>query len=227
MNKVQANRNRILIENAKTLFPGSRPTLSYLKAVIVLKNNSNVYQVTFNQFESSEGVGEKKLGQNDGFVVDKLGFFLGSRNASEAGTERLITYPDIQVFPNVTNAANLAPSSPASFKNSHLMAIYNGQYKINLAGTDVFESLDMMRHLHVPEIQDQALPAHTDEEAGFLRIEPYMVLKGNKKHYIEVKLPLIANQLIEAVRQTTGTSDKEHILVAYAHGALINSNTTK
>lgn len=227
MKALSNNRNRVLVEFSKTKFPGSRPTLSYLKSSVILRNNSGVYQFSFNKMDSTENIGEKKLGQQDAFIADKIGFFLATRNASEAGTELLVTYPAPVFFPNVTNAPTLAAGSPASFRNSHLQAVYNGEYKINLAGTDVFESLDMQRHLHIPEVQDQAAPAYTDPDQGLLLIEPYMVLRGNTKHYVEVKLPVIPNMLIEAVRQTTNTADKEHILVAYVRGAFINSGANK
>lgn len=227
MKRLEPNRNRALIGFAKKQFPGSNPTISFLKAVVVLKNNLNVYKFSFNQFDSSEAPGEVKLPQTDAFVVDKLAYFIASRNANEAGTERLVTYPDTTIFPNVTGATGLVAGSPADFKNSHLNAIYNGQYKINLNNRDIFEKVDMQRHLYVPR-QDQSIPMRENPEAGFLKIEPYLILRGQTKHYLEVLLPAIANMRIEAVRQTGQANEqKEHILVAYAMGAYVNSGAQR
>jgi len=223
------NRNRALLEMAKQRFPARTATLSYLRAELVLLNNVTTYKFSFLS-NSPQTANPASLGldSTDAFICDKLGFFLAARNKSQSGVERLHTYPAQDTFPTVTGATSLAPGSPANFKNHHLNLIYNGRYKITLDNKVYFEKMDMFRHLYVPDVQTtEGQVSRIDTSAGFVNLEPYLILSGERKHEIEVVLPSITGMEIEAVRQTTGTADKEHILVLIAQGMLISSGATK
>jgi len=219
------NRNRALLQLAKQRFQGKTATLSYLRGELVLKNNKNQYK--FSLLQKSEATTPNAclgLDTTDAFICDKLAFFLATRGRSESGVETLYTYPQVVAFPNVTNATNLAPGSPASFRNVHLNLVYNGHYKVTMDNKVYFEKMDLFRHLYVPDVQtSEPHTARIDPQAGFVNLEPYLIFNGEKKHEIEVVLPSVANMLIEAVRETTGTSDKEHLLVCMAQGMLISS----
>ena len=221
-----ANRNRALLDMAKQRFAGKTSTLSYLRGEVVLKNNVSVYKFSLlSKSEATSPLACLGLDSTDAFICDKIGFFLSTRKKSQSGVERLYTHPFAGAFPSVTAATNLASGSPADFKNWHLNLIYNGSYKITLDNRVYFEKMDMYRHLFVPNVQTtEPQSSKEDPSAGFVNLEPYLILHGERKHEIEVSLPSIANMQIEAVRQTNNnTDDKEHILVLMAYGMLVSS----
>lgn len=159
-------------------------TQSYLRLERELSINQSVYDfpvlVNNNQFGQQFNT-EKRLNQNDSFVISEIGIFLGLP-ASETDAAFLPdSYPNPFIY-----GANATP----------LKGVYSGSLNITVNYDILVPEWDLLRHYLSPQTQQTAAAgagSPVDEfdgkQYGFYPMEPNVVLIGSKKNDIKIGLP--------------------------------------
>ncbi len=203
MNSVAA---RMVFENAKIAINKAFPidpnkprpqaselcklTQSYLRLERELIVNESVYEfpMLINSGQQGAFNTERRLDQQDSFITSEVGIFLLAPASDTDATAIPMTYPNPDIL-----GANAVP----------MQAIYSAAMNIAVNNDILLPSLDLLRHLVIPETQRTAAPgagSPLDEnfghEYGFYPMEPNVVFIGSKKNTLKIQLaaPLTAVQ---------------------------------
>jgi hypothetical protein len=200
-------RVRQKFEDLKKQYPGSVPTISFLRHEQVLKDNKSIYEFDFNS-RNDALESERRLSDKDVFLALDMGLYLIAEKDAEPGSGQLLSYPAAAQFPDV---ATDATAGTKGFKRAHLEVVYNGKMSVNVQNNIVFEALDTRRFR-----KQNSAASEQGYNDGLVNLEPYIVLNGKNKNKVVVQIPTFGGILIES-----STAGVEHRLVAYAVGILI------
>jgi len=145
-------------------------------------------QYNFN-IKADSGVSptERKLDQNDSFVVSKVGLYLskeavnGNMTRTEPGTGVLQSYPNATEF-----AAEALYVNPA-----HLENFWNGQLQVKVADTVFFDGLWMKPSRTVRTTQQSSGTNKSENFMydGLFDVDPIITFEGSRKNDISLSVP--------------------------------------
>lgn len=207
MNSIAA---RMVFDNAKAAIQRAFPdkpgilnqvklTQGSLRFAQAMTVGTTLYQFPILVNETQLGIfnTEKRLNQQDSFVISELGVFVSVPASGTSAAYRLQTYPNQVLF----TAANA----------NALKALYNGNLSLTINNDILIPNWDLMRHLVIPRTQQtDALGAASPDdningkEDGFYPVEPNVVLIGSKNNVLNIQLPvgltaIAANSRIEII----------------------------
>lgn len=174
------SRDRALYETAKAKFPGATPTLSFLREEVVLTNNNGTYNFTFNEQYGIPKPTERKLSIKDAFISNVAWLFLLVEHKDKPGSGVLMTYP---------NPVDLARGGTNSAEDTE--ALYNGNLKIQIDQSVIYDAIDTRRFRRVGNTQLNAINDKDEQEYqhGGLMLEPNIILVGSRKNQVTLNLP--------------------------------------
>ena len=122
---------------------------------------------------------ERRLNQNDVFMVTGLQVLFCKRADDNDVKGRYCTYPNATLFPN---------------SKGDLEAVYNGVLKMTVDNKVYVPGYDLLQHRSVPRSQDMDLPDVIQDSLdlsrdGIIGIYPTITLQGNKTSQIQAVLP--------------------------------------
>lgn len=179
---------------------------SYLRLECAMSTSATQYKFDVLTSENLNGTinTQQKLNLQDAFVVSSLGFFMFTSGSSTAVTAVPSAYPNIGEF----GAGTAANFTAAQAKDA--LAFYNGYLQLTVNQRTLITAWDLMRHLKVPFVQQNALvsptaasvaptaPFHPTVDAingssdGYYPVEPNIVINGGKKNDLTITLPVAA-----------------------------------
>jgi len=115
-----------------------------LRAEQVLAANKNTYNFDLKENKSSDRPLERKLNQNDGFVISHLGLAIYKETTSGSPTQYfpLFTYPDPNYFLGVLGGINESDSAET---------LYLGDLSLKSNNTEIIQQFNTMHLRYVPE----------------------------------------------------------------------------
>lgn len=181
---------------------------SYLRVALLTDGSKSEYQFPIKKDSGVSLIHDKKLDQNDSFVVTDIGQFLLAENPATPGVGLLQTYPNNLNFVAVAN--EVAPL--------HLNVFYNGYYKVKVGETVFVEALPTNKMLCVRTTQQSAATNFSERfsKDGTVEINPDVTLNGSGKNEITLTVPTFASMQIQHITAATRI-----YTVFYAYGFLI------
>jgi hypothetical protein len=185
------NWNQVSKKVSIPVLTQGRGTLDYLRNKYKTKNVQEGYlrigqQLTNSQMQYSfnplvvgnEAVTDVKLDKNDIFAVTRIGLFLSNRTLANPGNEQLLTFP----------AGSSTSGAPAGLYQTgvninDLYCIYNGFLNIVVNTVQIYDKLDTMRFLYVPNTQ-------SNSQTGINATPAYSYNFANEREYNKVFYPL-------------------------------------
>jgi hypothetical protein len=188
MGKVSAISQRMSFDNASALLEQegisakrARLTQSYLRAEVQALVTRTVYQfpIIVNQPDSGNFPTQNKLNLQDAFVSNEFGIFVAAPASATDTAFKLVTYPNLTVFPTANAAAGLR-------------TLYNGRLRVTLNNDVIVPAWDVSRHYVAPQFQ-QSGATNTDENDfssdGFFPVEPNLIISGAGNYVVQLELP--------------------------------------
>ena len=177
----------------KTRAAGKLVQPSFLQLEIALQNGKTNYQFGVSTTDQSPSMraSERRLNQNDAFVICYRGLFLKKEDASKPGSAVLQTYPNPTVFPDAPNEVNTAD----------LEAVFNSFLSVKVGDTVFAEAIDMgLSRVVNTTVQSDATKIPLSERKGmdgYIAQTPIITLDGGKKNQLILNIPTWAGQLIQ------------------------------
>lgn len=186
---------------------------SYLRVAVLLDPSQSEYAF---QIRKDVGVSlkhDRKLDQNDSFVITDLGIGLLAESPANPGTGLLQAYPN-----NIPFAAVAGEVNPL-----HLNTIYNGFYKIKVDDTVFAESIPTDSMLCVRTTLQSAATNFSERilKDGTVPLTPDITLNGSKKNEITLGIPTFAGMQIQHATAAT-----RNYVVFRAYGFLISGGSS-
>ena len=181
---------RLIFDNAKALvnnagFSVGQAVLSqsYIRSEVAMSTSTTSYQIPILVNSATNNFATNNLlNLQDGFVVSSIGIFVSIPATSTTTAFRLYTYPN-------TTAFSTAGAATALYN------LYNGKMSVVVNNRQIVPSWDILRHLYVPQTQQDVLAPTTKQdqneatEYGYYPVEPNIVLVGSKNNVISLELP--------------------------------------
>ena len=181
---------RLIFDNAKALvnnagFSVGQAVLSqsYIRSEVAMSTSTTSYQIPILVNSATNNFATNNLlNLQDGFVVSSIGIFVSIPATSTTTAFRLYTYPN-------TTAFSTAGAATALYN------LYNGKMSVVINNRQILPSWDILRHLYVPQTQQDVLAPTTKQdqndatEFGYYPVEPNLVLVGSKNNVINLELP--------------------------------------
>lgn len=138
---------------------------------------------------------EKRLDQNDAFVVTSAAIFLKEDHATKHGIGMLETYPNTTRFAEAANAAI-----------ADLLPFWNSRLNVKVGDTVYVEGLDMNKCLIIPTTQQSAATNWSErrDNEGYIDIEPIITLEGQAKNDLTLKVPSWNGGLVQKSTSAAG-----------------------
>ena len=174
-NRKRAHLNELLKE-----YPGTIIYEDYVRLEQRISNQKSLYQFDPRQAmlqDTNFRTNQKGVADNDVFVALSIGLFIDQRLIAKQSTAILQTYPNANAF----NAGGGLPED--------LEVFYNGQLTFKVGATNYIINDTTRKYRAVPETQQLAtvtLFSETDNEAGFVQIEPTVIFSGKQDSKINL-----------------------------------------
>lgn len=203
LGRLEKNRDRATLEFCKKEFKKTG-NIGYLRQEIELLNNQASYVFDFSADEKAPKH-EQRQQRLDAFVASDVIFALVAETVGKEGGAIMHQYANPIVFP-----------TGAGFVNEDLDAMFaNSKIEIANGSVIIAKNMDMMRFRNVAQSQQTGANNRTEFDINSAKqaIEPYLILSGNSKPSLTVKLPLFNGAAFES--KTPGVKYK---LVCYLSG---------
>lgn len=212
------DRQRHIFENLKSKMSDLGDVIvseGFLRFETKIVNGRNVFQFKLKK-GNDDNITERRIDDNDGFLITHLGFFLMKRLETNPGIEVLQTYPNSEIFKDV---AGEAEGDAPLFIGSHLEAIYNGALTVKVGQTVYIDGLDLHRFRAVPQTQggDKAI-AQVNSKDGFHEVTPQILINGSQSTEITVQAPVNGSMKIAHTAESTN-----NYVVLVARGFLVKN----
>jgi len=138
---------------------------------------------------------EKKLNEQDAFLVAKVGLFLINEDPATPGISVPQSYPNPIIFPDEAN----------NMLSAHLEHIYNGTLYIKVGDTIYVPGKPLYNCRVVNTAQKSGTVAHSEKLPGdgFVNMTPQVMLKGFSNNDIRVRVPGHGSHKVQYVTATT------------------------
>lgn len=173
---------------------------SFIRMEAYLVNGKSEY-LFFHKVLGNEASTERKLNEQDGFLITDLAIFLMTESTTVPGIGVLQTYPNPIQFPDESGA----------LQNAHLEHIYNGYVTAKIGDTTWLPDLPIQECRVVNTAQQTALATNDSERRpgdGFTPCQPQYFLKGRENNELKLVVPANSSQKVESVFGTTGYKTK-------------------
>jgi hypothetical protein len=203
---------RVREKVAKNNISPEKVSPSFLRVAVLLDPSKSTYT-----FETKKDVGtivanDRRLDNNDSFVITDLGMMLLAENPATPGVGLLQTYPNNQVFPAVAN--EITPS--------HLNVLYQGSFQVKVNDTVFVEAIPTNKMLCIRTTQQSAAGNFSERfgKDGTVELNPDITLNGSQKNQITLNLTTFSGLQIQHVTAAT-----RNYVVFYAYGFLITGGS--
>lgn len=191
---------RLVFENAQRLLVATvgqvradkaRLTQGYIRSEVNIQTSVASYQLQtlVNQNNNANLIynTEKRLAQQDWFIVSSIAVFLAAPSSATDATYKLLTYPD----PLVLSTSGAAAAA---------YTLYNGSLSLTIDNNVVMPEWDVYRHLYIPPTQPAANADYTTSginyigdndgaEKAFYPVEPNLIFNGAANLDFRLNLP--------------------------------------
>ncbi len=197
---ILSERERSILKRVRTWaskngIDPSKVQPSYLRVAVLADPSKSTYEFNIRKDVGVSLLHDRKLDQNDAFVVSKIGQMLLGEDPTKPGTGLLQTYPNNLVF--AAEAANVNPL--------HLNIFYNGEYKLKVDDRVFVEALPTNPMLVARTTQQASATTFSERflEDGTIDLTPDVTLNGSKKNEITLKVPTFGGLQIQYVTAAT------------------------
>lgn len=215
--QVQSERDRAILNRLRKSVTAKGISVdkvqpSYLRVAMLADASKSSYEFSTKKDTGISLVHDKKLDQNDAFVITDFGLLLLGENPATPGVGLLQTYPNNQVF--AAEASNVTPL--------HLNTFYNGSYRIKVKETVYAEAIPTNRMLCVRTTQQASASTFSErfQKDGTIPLTPDIQLNGSEKNEITLNVPTFTGLQIQYITATTRI-----YVVFYAYGFLISGGS--
>lgn len=215
--QVQTERDRAILQRVranveKQNVSPDKVQPGYLRVAVLADGSKSSYDIVTKKDVGISYIHDRKLDQNDSFVITDLGFYLLCEDPTKPGTGLLQTYPNNQVF--AAEANNVTPA--------HLNVFYNGSYKIKVKETVYEEAFPLNKMLCVRTTQQASASTFSERfgKDGTAELTPDITLNGSEKNEITLNVPTFQGIQIQYVTAATRI-----YAVFYAYGFLISGGS--
>ncbi len=173
------------ITNLEEVQGKAKPTKSFLRQEVVITDGLTEYEFDFKEQTGGVNLPQRLIKYNDKFWVTRIGMFLGKELVTKKPAMRLCTYPSATEFPNGV--------APNNFTAANLYAFYNGLLYSKTDKSIVFDGIQTLNFLKVPNKQEGEVAGVKETERiakeDFYDIEPIFTLDGQNNNSLFVKIP--------------------------------------
>lgn len=215
--QVQSERDRAILNRLRKSVTAKGISVdkvqpSFLRVAMLADASKSSYEFSTKKDTGISLLHDKKLDQNDAFVITNLGFVLLGENPATPGVGLLQTYPNNQVF--AAEAGNVNPL--------HLNIFYNGSYRIKVKETVYAEAIPTNQMLCARTTQQASATTFSErfQQDGTVHLTPDIQLNGSEKNEITLNVPTFAGLQIQYVTAATRI-----YAVFYAYGFLISGGS--
>lgn len=209
------DRQRHIFENLKSKMSDLGDVIvseGFLRFETKIKNGSNFIQFKLKK-GNDDNITERRIDDNDSFLITHLGFFLMKRDETIAGIEALQSFPNNVVF------FDEEEGGVKLFECNHLEALYNGSLTVKVGQTVYIDGLDLLRFRSVPQTQgDGKSIAQINSKDGFHEVTPQILINGSQSTEITIQAPISGSLKIAAPR-----ANMNHYVVLIARGFLVKN----
>lgn len=180
---------------------------SYIRMEAYLVNGKAEYEFS-HRILGNESSTERKLNDQDGFLITDVGIFLLAESTAVAGIGVLQTYPSVAQFAD----------EAGYLQNAHLEHIYNGYVTAKIGDTTWLPDLPIADCRVVNTAQQSAVATNDSEKHagdGFVGCQPQYFLKGRENNSLKLVVPANSAQKVES---NSGTSLIKTKVVMFLQG---------
>ncbi len=173
---------------------------SFIRMEAYLVNGKAEYSF-FHRLLGNEAATERKLNDQDGFLMTDVGIFLLQESTTVPGIGVLQTYPNPIQFPDEVGY----------LQNAHLEHLYNGYVTAKIGDTTWLPDLPINDCRVVNTAQQSALATNDSERKpydGFTDVQPQYFLKGRENNELKLVVPANSAQKVESNSATTNYKTK-------------------
>lgn len=173
---------------------------SFIRMEAYLVNGKAEYEF-YHRLLGNESSTEKKLNDQDGFLITDIGIYLLTESTTVPGIGVLQTYPNPIQFPDEVGA----------IQNAHLEVIYNGHVTAKIGDTTWLPDLPIKDCRIVRTAQQSALATNDSERIagdGLVPCSPQYFLKGRENNQLKLVIPAHSSQKVESIHGTSGYKTK-------------------
>jgi hypothetical protein len=188
--------------------PGRVIANSYIRMEAYLENGKAEYSFS-HRILGTEVSTERKLNDQDGFLITDLGIFLLAESKTIAGIGVLQTYPNPIQFPD---------GAAGGVLNAHLEHLYNGFFSAKIGDTTWLPDQPVFDCRVVNTAQQSALATNDSERRpgdGFVQLQPKYFLKGRENNELKLIVPANSAQFVQTLVGDTYRSKVVCILAGY------------
>lgn len=204
MADIFSERDRVLSQELfKQFGKGVAVTKSYIRQSFEIKDNQSTYEFDLGAGNPNQPLPQLLLKLIDLFVANRIAFYLEKVDITKVGNGVLQTYPNPQIF------GAQAPD---------LETAYNGSVQISVNQTILYNNLDTHRFRFIPQTQQSATIANSEQNHTdpFIELEPNIKFSGDQSNKVTLTIPSFAGINIES--KTAGI---KYFLVMYLNGFLV------
>lgn len=196
-----------------------------LRLEAVLEPGRNNYELQIKENPGSDRPLERKLNQNDGFVISHIG--LGITRQDESGAVK--KYGNFPIFNN-PDPNYFVGAQGGNTEAEGLYCIYNGDLSLKTNNTELIQQFNLLHTLCVPErgYTKLAAPQVADElpqfgpnleSKGFYPYSVNQILNGQDNNTVSVNLGKGSTALIDGAVDGAGAAvNTRNVLVVFLHG---------
>lgn len=182
---------------------GVAVTKSYIRQGMEIKDNQSSYLYDLGAGNPNAPLPQNLLKLIDLFVANRCAFYIEKQDTTKVGNGILQTYPNPQVF------VGQAPD---------LETFYNGNVQISVNQTILYNSLDTHRFRVIPQTQQSAVNANSEQTHSdpFIELEPNVRFSGDQSNKVTLQIPSFQGINIES--KVAGI---KYFIVMYLSGFLV------